>query len=129
MPKQRKGGVTLSIASNGGEVEWLARQMLQVSTSDALKFLNDEYLEIQDRFPGEFALMANAHSLEESCQPIVEELIRHGGAKAIAVSSSYGDGADRTFLDSPKAGSGSSRRRMTSWSIFIRRWWRSGTKC
>jgi predicted TIM-barrel fold metal-dependent hydrolase len=102
MPKQRKGGVTLSIASNGGEVEWLARQMLQVSTGDALKFLNDEYLGIQDRFPGEFELMANAHALEESCWPVVEELIRHGGAKAIAVSSSYGDGADRTFLDSPK---------------------------
>src|SRR6202034_3599064 len=26
-----------------------------------------------------------------------------GGAKAIAVASSYGDGADRVFLDSPKA--------------------------
>jgi predicted TIM-barrel fold metal-dependent hydrolase len=103
MPKQRKGGVTHSIASNGGEVEWLAREMLQVSMGDALKFLNDEYLEIQYRFPGEFALMANAHALEESCRPIVEELIRHGGAKAIAVSSSYGDGANRTFLDSPKA--------------------------
>jgi predicted TIM-barrel fold metal-dependent hydrolase len=103
MPKQREGGVTLSLASNGGEVEWLARDMLQVSTGDALKFLNDEYAEIRDRFPGEFALMANAHALEESCRPIVEEMIRHGGAKAIAVSSSYGDGADRVFLDSPKA--------------------------
>ena len=64
MPKQREGGVTLSLASNGGEVEWFARDMLQVSTGDALKFLNDEYLEIRDRYPGEFALMANAHALE-----------------------------------------------------------------
>jgi hypothetical protein len=32
MPKQREGGVTLSIASNGGEVDWLARDLLQVST-------------------------------------------------------------------------------------------------
>src|SRR5271154_4598048 len=103
MPKQRKGGVTLSIASNGGEVEWIAQDLLQVSTGDALKFLNDEYLEIRDRFPGEFALMANAHALEESCRPIVEEMISQGGAKAIAVSSSYGDGSDRAFLDSPKA--------------------------
>ena len=30
-------------------------------------------------------------------------MINKGGAKAIAVASSYGDGADRVFLDSPKA--------------------------
>src|ERR1700734_3379327 len=102
MPKQREGGVTLSLASNGGEVEWFARDMLQVSTGEALKFLNDEYLEIRDRYPGEFALMANAHALEENCRPTVEEMINHG-AKAIAVASSYGDGLDRAFLDSPKA--------------------------
>src|ERR1700679_2995639 len=102
MPKQREGGVTLSLASNGGEVEWFARDMLQVSTGEALKFLNDEYLEIRDRYPGEFALMANAHALEESCRPIVEKMISEGGAKAIAVASSYGDGADRAFLHSPQ---------------------------
>jgi predicted TIM-barrel fold metal-dependent hydrolase len=101
--KQREGGVTLSIASNGGEVDWIAQDLLKVSTGDAIKFLNEEYLEFQARFPGEFALMANAHALEESCRPIVEEMISQGGAKAIAVSSSYGDGSDRTFLDSPKA--------------------------
>src|SRR5580692_1980498 len=98
MHKQREGGVTLSLASNGGEVDWIARELLQASTGDALKFLNDEYLEISDRYPGEFALMANAHALEEDCRPIVEEMIRKGGAKAIAVASSYGDGADRVFL-------------------------------
>ncbi len=64
MTKQREGGVTLSIASNGGEIEWLARAALQVSTGDALKFLNDEYFEIKDRLSGEFELMANAHALE-----------------------------------------------------------------
>ena len=47
MPKQREGGVTLSLASNGGEVEWFARDLLQVNTGDALKILNDEYLEIR----------------------------------------------------------------------------------
>jgi predicted TIM-barrel fold metal-dependent hydrolase len=103
MPKSREEGVTLSLASNGGEVEWFAREMLKVSTVDALKTLNDEYLEIRDRYPGEFALMANAHALEEDCRPIVEEMIRKGGAKAIAVASSYGDGSERSFLDSPKA--------------------------
>ena len=103
MPKQREGGVTLSLASNGGEVDWIARELLQVGTGDALKFLNDESLEIRDRHPGEFALMANAHALEESCRPIVEQMVGQGDAKAIAVASSYGDGADRAFLDSPKA--------------------------
>ena len=103
MLKQRDGGVTLSLASNGGEVDWIARDLLEVSTGDALKFLNDEYLEIKDRYPGEFALMANAHALEGSCWPIVEEMMSQGDAKAIAVASSYGDGSDRTFLDSPQA--------------------------
>ena len=69
MPKSREEGVTLSLASNGGEVEWFARDLLKVSTGDALKILNDEYLEIRDRYPGEFALMANAHALEEDCRP------------------------------------------------------------
>lgn len=103
MPKQREEGVTLSLASNGGEVEWFARDLLKVSTVDALKFLNDEYLEMRDSYPGEFALMANAHALEEGCRRIVEDMIGKGGAKAIAVASSYGDGTDRAFLDSPKA--------------------------
>src|ERR1700730_14692579 len=103
MPKSREEGVTLSLASNGGEVEWFARDMLKVSTGDALKVLNDEYLEIRDRYPGEFALMANAHALEEDCRPIVEGRIRKGGANGPAVASSYADGVDRVFLDSPKA--------------------------
>jgi predicted TIM-barrel fold metal-dependent hydrolase len=83
-------------------VDWISG-MLKLSTVDALKFLYEEGLEIQDRFPGEFESMANAHALEESCRPIVEEMISKGGAKAIAVSSSYGDGTGRVFLDSPKA--------------------------
>jgi predicted TIM-barrel fold metal-dependent hydrolase len=103
MPIQREGGITLSLMTNGGEVEWLARDLLQGSTVEGLKFFNDEYLDIMDRYPGEFAPTANAHALEEACRPVVEEMIRQGGAKAIAVASSYGDGADRVFLDSPKA--------------------------
>ena len=79
------------------------RICLKGSTGDALKFFNDEYLDITNRYPGEFAPTANAHALEEVCRPVVEEMIRQGGAKAISVASSYGDGADRVFLDSPKA--------------------------
>src|ERR1700694_2944906 len=59
MPKQREGGVTLSLITNGGEVDWIARDLLHVSTGEALKFLNDEYLEISDRSPRELALTAN----------------------------------------------------------------------
>src|SRR6202453_2846814 len=98
MPKRREGGVTLSLASNGGEVDWFARDVLRVSTNDALKILNEEYLEIRDGYPGEFELMANAHALEEACRPIVEEMIRQGGAKAIAVAFRYGEGAVRPSL-------------------------------
>ena len=47
--------------------------------------------------------MANAHALDESCRPMIEEMVGQGGAKAIAVASSYGDGPQRAFLDSPKA--------------------------
>src|SRR5271166_7080373 len=38
MPIQRKGGITLSLMTNGGEVEWLARDLLQASTVEGLKF-------------------------------------------------------------------------------------------
>jgi predicted TIM-barrel fold metal-dependent hydrolase len=103
MPIQRDGGITLSLMTNGGELEWLARDLLRGNTVDGIKFFNDEYVEIMDRYPGEFVPTANAHALEAACLPVVEEMIRHGGAKAIAVASSYGDGADRVFLDDPKA--------------------------
>jgi len=103
MPKQRKAGVTMSVASNGGEIEWIAHDLLRVSTGEAIKFMNDEYLAASARFPGEFALMANAHALEESCRPIVEAFITKDCGKPIAVSSSYGDGAGRTLSRQPKA--------------------------
>ena len=62
MPKQREGGVTLSLASNGGEVEWFARDMLQVSTGDALKFLNDECTWRSGIAIRRVRVMANAHA-------------------------------------------------------------------
>src|SRR3984893_12624385 len=130
MPKQREGGVTLSLITNGGEVDWIARDLLQVSTGEALKFLNDEYLEIRDRYPGEFALMANAHALEESCRPIVEEMISHGDAKAISVASSYATARIALSSTVPRRnGCGSLRRRMASWCTSIHRCCRSGTRC
>jgi predicted TIM-barrel fold metal-dependent hydrolase len=103
MPMQREGGVTRSIASAGGEVEWVAQQILETNTVDALKFMNDEFLEIRDRYPGEFDLMANAHALEETSRDVIDPMLKQHGAKAIAVASSYGDGAQRVFLDSPRA--------------------------
>jgi len=103
MPIQREGGITLSLMTNGGEVAWLADDLLRVSTVDGLKYLNDEYVDIMNRYPGESVPTANAHALEEACRPVVEAMIRQGGGKAISVASSYGDGADRVFLDSPQA--------------------------
>ncbi|MFM0649602.1 hypothetical protein PQR14_35240 [Paraburkholderia bryophila] len=38
MPTQREGGVTFSVASYGGEVQGIARHLLQVDTSEALRF-------------------------------------------------------------------------------------------
>src|SRR5271170_5534236 len=43
MPIQRKGGITLSLMTNGGELAWLAQDLLKGSTGDAIKFFNDEY--------------------------------------------------------------------------------------
>src|SRR6202140_840593 len=45
MPIQREGGITFSLMTNGGEVPWIAQNLLQVSTVEGLKFLNDEYLD------------------------------------------------------------------------------------
>jgi hypothetical protein len=52
--------------TNGGEVPWIAHDLLQVSTVEGLKYLNDEYVEIMNRYPGEFVPTANAHALEEA---------------------------------------------------------------
>jgi hypothetical protein len=62
--------------TNGGEVEWLARDLLKGSTVEGLKFFNDEYVEIMNRYPSELAPTANAHALEEACRPVVEEMTR-----------------------------------------------------
>ena len=35
MPIQREGGVTLSLMTNGGEIPWIAQDLLQVSTVEA----------------------------------------------------------------------------------------------
>jgi predicted TIM-barrel fold metal-dependent hydrolase len=69
MPIQREGGITLSLITNGGEVEWLARDLLRGSTVEGLKFFNDEHVEIMNRYPGEFVPAANAHAREEACRP------------------------------------------------------------
>src|ERR1700689_5116265 len=52
---QREGGIILSLMTNGGEVEWLARDLLHASTLEGLKFFNDEHVDIMNRYPDEFA--------------------------------------------------------------------------
>ena len=39
MPIQREGGITLSLMTNGGEVAWLADDLLRVSTVDGPQVL------------------------------------------------------------------------------------------
>src|SRR6202034_3494277 len=53
MPIQREGGITLSLMTNGGEVPWIAQGLLQSSPGGGLKFFNDEYADIMNRYPGE----------------------------------------------------------------------------
>lgn len=103
MGPQREGGVTQAIASNGGEIEWFGHEILLTDPVETVKFVNGEYVEIRDRYPNDFALMANVHALEERTRNVAEAMIAHQDAKAIAVASSYGHGPDQVFLDSPKA--------------------------
>ena len=100
---QRQGGVTQAIASNGGEIEWFSRELLQMDAVDTVKFVNDESVETREKYPNDFALMANAHALEEKTREVAEMMVSRQDAKAIAIASSYGHGSDQTFLDSPKA--------------------------
>src|ERR1700683_2291998 len=67
VPIQREGGITLSLMTNGGEVEWLARDLLQGSTVEGLKFFNDEYVDIMNRYPGEVAPTATAPPTQKGC--------------------------------------------------------------
>jgi predicted TIM-barrel fold metal-dependent hydrolase len=103
MTKQRAAGVTLSLASNGGEVDWIGRELLGYQVPDTLAFLRDEYLALQQSFPGEFVLAANAVAIDARSRNVVEEMLDKHDAKVIAVASSYGDGENRVFLDSPDA--------------------------
>src|ERR1700678_633775 len=103
MEIQRQSGVTSCVNSYGGEVEMFSQHVIKASTTDTLKFLNDESFELRDRFPDEVACMANAHALEESTRAVIDPLISNKEACAISISTSYGAGPDQTFLDSPKA--------------------------
>lgn len=103
MEVQRAGGVTMSIISQGGEVEMFAQQIIKREVTESLKFLNDEAMEIRERYPRDITCMANAHALEENSRSVIDPMITDEGACAISISTSYGSGAQQVFLDSPKA--------------------------
>jgi predicted TIM-barrel fold metal-dependent hydrolase len=103
MEIQRQSGVSLSVISYGGEVEGFGERIIKANTVHTLTFLNDEALELRDRFPDDIACMANAHALEENTRDLIDPLISHQEACAISISTSYGTGPDQVFLDSPKA--------------------------
>lgn len=85
------------------EVEGFGEHIIKANTVDTLTFLNDEALELRNRFPDDIACMANAHALEENTRDLIDPLISHQGACAISISTSYGTGPDQVFLDSAKA--------------------------
>jgi predicted TIM-barrel fold metal-dependent hydrolase len=103
MQIQQQSGVTLCVNSYGGEIETFSKQIIKASTIDTIKFLHDESFELQDRFPKDIAIMANAHALEENTRAVIDPLISSKQACAISICTSYGAGADQVFLDSPKA--------------------------
>jgi len=91
--------------------------------------MNDEYLAAIARFYGEFALMANAHALEEGGRRIVKAFITKDGGKAIAVSSSQGEGACAPISTAPRRNiCGNMQQRTAPSSISIRQCCRSGTR-
>jgi len=103
MQIQKQSGVTLCVNSYGGEIETFAKQIIKTSTIDTLKFLHDESFELQDRFPNDIAVMANAHALDESTREVIDPLISSKQAYGVSICTSYGAGPEQVFLDSPKA--------------------------
>jgi hypothetical protein len=99
---QREGGVTRSILSNGGELEFFA-QAGGRDTLETARMMLEEKLGLIDRHPGDFGLMVDADPFDERfCEFVTEGLDRHA-ACAISVATSWGDGAQRRFLDDPAA--------------------------
>ena len=103
LERSRQSGVSTSIISQGGEVETFAKHILKMDVLDGLRFLNDEQMEIRERYPQDVACMAVAHPLEKFILGIIDPLITKHGACAISIATSYGSGEDQVFLDSPKA--------------------------
>jgi predicted TIM-barrel fold metal-dependent hydrolase len=97
---QRAGGVSRAILSNGGEVEMMT-QLAGGDQDTALRLLLDDKLQLIERYPNDFDLMADANPFDESCRSAVEEALTKHGAKAISIATSWGNGAQRRFLDDP----------------------------
>ncbi len=97
---QREGGVTTAVLSNGGEVEFWA----QLSGGDVhatLQMLLEDKLGLRERHPEDFEIMVDANPFDERCREFVEAALDRDGAKAISIATSWGDGAERRFLDDP----------------------------
>ncbi len=100
VPGGQEGGITKAVLSNGGEVEFWA----QLSGGDVRKTLDmllEDKLGLKERHPGVFEIMVDAHPFDETCRDFLDEGLDGHGAKAISVATSWGDGAERRFLDDP----------------------------
>ena len=121
MPIQRDGGITLSVMTNGGELEWLARDLLQGSTVDGIKFFNDEYVEIMDRYPGEFCADGQCKrprsGVPARCRGDDPPRRRQGHCGGVQL---WRQARIASSLTAPRrSGCGSLPRPMTSWCTFI----------
>jgi aminocarboxymuconate-semialdehyde decarboxylase len=95
---QREGGVTRSILSNGGELEFFAQLGGRDSLAMARTML-DEKLGLIDRHPDDFGLMVDADPFDERFRGFVVEALERHGACAVSVATSWGEGDKRRFLD------------------------------
>lgn len=98
---QRDAGVSRAILSGGSQVETLSRNVFRTDPLDVIRITFEDRLKLVDQHPEDFLTMIDANPHDARCLPIVEEAIEKQGAKAVSIASSYGLGAERSFLDAP----------------------------
>lgn len=102
MDVQRESGVSTAIISRGGQLEMFASNVMKTGMPDAVRRINEENLEIRERYPDAVETMVDVHALLPETRTVAEEMLDQKGARGISVSSSYGEGPDQSFLDDPR---------------------------
>jgi predicted TIM-barrel fold metal-dependent hydrolase len=99
---QREGGVTRSLLSNGGELEFFA-ELGGGDTLGTARMMLEEKLELIGRHPDDFGLMVDVDPFDERFSEFLAEGLDRHDACAISVATSWGDGDRRRFLDDSAA--------------------------